>query len=257
MINGILLDISGVLHEGDKVVAGAAEAVKRLRAAGLAVRFLTNTTRRSRRRLIEDMRALGIEVDPEEVFTPAAVAMGWLSQNGFAPHLLVHPTLREDFSGCSTGGPAAVVVGDAAQGFSYDNMNAAFRALEHGAPFLALARNRVFRDKDGELSLDAGPFVEALEFASGTKARLCGKPSPEFFQASMDSMGCRPDEAAMIGDDAESDVAGALAAGLAMGVLVRTGKYRPGDEGRFTPAPSSVVGDITEAADLILAHRAG
>ena len=52
-----------------------------------------------------------------------------------------------------------------------------------GAPLLALAHNRVFRDTDGFLSLDAGAFVAALEYASGKQAILLGKPSKAFFKA--------------------------------------------------------------------------
>lgn len=255
MITGVLLDISGVLHEGDKAVPGAAEAVQRLHAAGLPVRFLTNSTRRSKRRLIEELAAFGIGVAPDEVFTPVAAARAWLDENGHVPHLLIHPGLEEDFADCGTEGPVAVVVGDAADRFSYQNMNNAFRALQDGAPFLALAANRVFRDKDGLLSLDAGPFVHALEYASGTKPILFGKPEADFFRATVTSMGCDPALAVMIGDDAESDVAGALAAGIGLGILVRTGKYRDGDEDRVDPRPSAVVADVGEAVDLILSER--
>ncbi|MEK1931201.1 MAG: HAD-IA family hydrolase, partial [Pararhizobium sp.] len=100
--------------------------------------------------------------------------------------------------------------------------------------------------------LDAGPFVEALECASGTKARLFGKPSPEFFLAAVASTGCDPADVAMVGDDAQSDVAGALSAGIGMGILVRTGKYRHGDENSVEPKPSAVVEDIWAAGCLIL-----
>ncbi|MCY1303665.1 HAD hydrolase [compost metagenome] len=68
-------------------------------------------------------------------------------------------------------------------------------------------------------------------------------------------MGLDPADLAMIGDDAESDTAGALAAGIGTAILVRSGKYRDGDERRFQPAPSAVVDDITAACDLILAIR--
>lgn len=255
MIKGVLLDISGVLSDGAEAIPGAAEAVARLRAAGLPVRFLTNTTRRPKRRLIENLKKLGIATGPDEVFTPVAAARHWLAENGYRPHLLVHTDLKEDFADCASDGPLAVVFGDAAHGFTYDAMNAAFRALRHGAPFLALAANRVFKDADGDLSLDAGPFVKALEFASGTQARLLGKPAPDFFRASVASMGCEPAETVMVGDDAESDVAGALAAGIGAGILVRTGKYHEDDEARVEPHPTAVVADISAAVDWILDHR--
>ncbi len=72
------------------------------------------------------------------------------------------------------------------------------------------------------------------------------------------SLGCPAEAAVMVGDDVESDIAGAMAADLA-GLLVRTGKYRSGDEARITPPPSAVLADLSEAVDWILerARRAG
>ncbi len=126
-------------------------------------------------------------------------------------------------------------------------------AVEQGASFLALARNRSFQDADGALSLDAGPFVAALEYASGREATLFGKPSRAFFEAALGSLGCAADQAVMVGDDVESDVAGAMAVGL-MGVLLRCGKYRPGDEALVEPPPSAVLADLAEAIDWIMAR---
>ena len=57
----------------------------------------------------------------------------------------------------------------------------------------------------------------------------------------------------MVGDDVEADVGGAMAAGL-KGVLVRTGKYRPGDEDRIDPPSDAVCADLSEAAGWILAR---
>lgn len=257
MIRGVLLDIAGVLCDGETPVPGAPLSVARLRAAGLRVGFLTNTTRQPKRRIVERLGALGIAARPEEVFTPAAAACAWLTAGGFSPQLLIHPDLAEDFADCPRDGPPAIVLGDAGDGFTYAALNAAFRAILGGAPFLALAANRVFRDADGVLSLDAGAFVHALEYASGQPARVLGKPAPDFFAAALAQLGCSGAEAAMVGDDAESDVAGALVAGLGTAILVRTGKYRPGDEARHAPPPSAVVEDIAAACAHLLAKSAG
>ena len=126
----------------------------------------------------------------------------------------MHPALREDFSGLKTDGEEAVVVGDASEFFTYDLLNQAYRKIRHGAAFLALAKNRNFLDHDGELSLDAGPFVAALEYASGREATVLGKPTAKFFNLAVESLRCAPDEVVMIGDDVEADVGGAMAAGL-------------------------------------------
>jgi HAD superfamily hydrolase (TIGR01458 family) len=247
----ILLDISGVLYTGDAAVPGAVGALAALRDAGEPVRCLTNTTRQPKRRIVEKLARLGFEVAPAEILTPAEAACDWLRREGYAPHLLVHPDLEEDFAGLPDTGPRAVVLGDAGRFFDYDRLNAAFRVLDGGAPFLALAANRVFRDADGALSMDAGAFVRALEYASGTEARLFGKPAPAFFAAAAASMGADLGRTTMIGDDAEADIAGARAAGVGRAILVRTGKYRPGDETRFTPPPTALARDIAEAVALV------
>jgi HAD superfamily hydrolase (TIGR01458 family) len=128
-----------------------------------------------------------------------------------------------------------VVVGDAQHNFNYENLNKAFRILDEGAQLIAIANNRYFKDNDGALSMDAGCFVSALEYVSGQKAHLIGKPSKEFYHLAAKSLGVLSQECVMIGDDIESDVAGAQQAGLT-GVLVKTGKFNSKDlEREFTP----------------------
>ncbi|MCP4317788.1 MAG: TIGR01458 family HAD-type hydrolase [Hyphomicrobiales bacterium] len=255
MIKGVLLDLSGVIYVGNQVLPGTLEAIARLRDAGLPVRFLTNTTRTPKNGILRRLRAMGLSIAEDELFTPAEAACNWLAANKRSPHLLIHPDLGEDFQGLTTWDAKAVVIGDAGTGFTFDTLNAAFRSLMGGAEFLALATNRTFRDDDGELSLDAGAFVAALEFATQRKATVLGKPSTDFFSAALASMGCAAGDAVMVGDDAEMDVSGALSAGLADGVLVRTGKYLAGAETSVDPAPSAVVDDLPAAVRWIMERR--
>lgn len=253
MIKGVLLDLAGVLYDAGRAVPGSVKAVARLQETGLPVRFLTNSTRAPRRVLLQKLNTMGFTVTPEALFTPARAACDWLVQAGAVPHLLIHPDLAEDFESTpTTGARRAVVVGDAAGHFTYDAMNAAFRELERGADLLALAANRSFRDADGALSIDAGAFVAALEYAAGITATVLGKPSPEYFAAALHSMDCVAADAVMVGDDAEADVAGALKAGLGQAVLVRTGKYRDLDETAHAPHPNHVADDLNAAVTWIL-----
>ena len=129
-----------------------------------------------------------------------------------------------------------VVVGDLADGFTYARLDEAFRCLMDGAELLALQKNRYWLTEAG-LSLDAGPFVAALEYASGKSAAVVGKPQPAFFRLALQDMRLQAGEVAMVGDDPESDVVGARESGL-KGVQVRTGKWRPGED--------------VEGADLVL-----
>ena len=203
VVRGILLDLDGVVYVGGSALPGSLEAISRIRAAELPLKFITNTTRRPRRRIVRDLAQLGLQVAPEDVYTPAALAHDFLARRNLAPFLVVHPELREDFSGLRTDGEEAVVVGDAGEFFTYDLLNRAYRKILQGAEFLALAKNRNFLDHDGELSLDAGPFVAALEYASGREATVLGKPAPTFFKLAVEGLRCAVEDVAMIGDDAE------------------------------------------------------
>lgn len=185
-----------------------------------------------------------MRIDVAHVYTPAALARAYCAERGLAPFLVTHPDLAQDFAGLPSAGREAVVVGDAGDYFTYAQMNAAFRKLTHGADFLALATNRAFQDGDGELSLDAGPFVAALEFASRRKATVFGKPARAFFDAAVAGLGLPHGEVAMIGDDVEADVGGALDAGLS-GILVRTGKYRSGQELALARPPTLVADSLS------------
>ena len=185
----------------------------------------------------QDLAQLGLQVAIEDVYTPAAIAHEFLTRRNLEPFSVVHPDLREDFSGLTTDGDEAVVVGDAGEFFTYDLLNQAYRKILRGAAFLALAKNRDFLDHDGDMSLDAGPFVAGLEYASGREATVLGKPSSTFFTLAVEGLQCAVENVAMIGDDAEADVGGAMAAGL-MGILVQTGKYRPGQEAHLLERPT-------------------
>lgn len=250
MKRGVLLDLSGVLYVGDEAVPGAVEALARLRDAGLAVRFVTNVTRRPFEEILESLRALGFDMSADELLTAPRAARRYLEAHDLHPYLLVHPALEREFADLARAPPDAVLLGDAEKRFRYENLNRAFRLLMDGAPLLAMGDNRYFRDKDG-LSLDIGPFVAALEYASDKRAVILGKPSADFFRVAVDALGCAPEEAVMVGDDALADVDGALAAGL-QGILVRTGKYRDGDEDRITHTGAVVVADVAAAAERIL-----
>lgn len=250
MIRAVLCDLSGVLYQGETAFEGALDALLSFQAAGIPVKYITNTTRNPRRVLMNRLLGMGFRLGEKDLFTPATAALSHLRAHGLSPHLLVHPRLEPEFADLPSGEPNAVLVGDAGEGFSYGSLNAAFRLVMEGAPLLALGVNRYFRE-DGGLSLDAGPFVRALEYAASVQALVLGKPSADFFRTAIADFGVPPEQVVMIGDDYESDVEGAMAAGL-KGILVRTGKYRDGDEDRISRPGAAVCDDIGSAVDLIL-----
>ena len=120
-----------------------------------------------------------------------------------------------------------------------------FRLCQQGAPLVGIGANRYF-SADGELWLDAGPFIRAVEYAAGVKAVIMGKPSRDFFRQAIAAANVDPGMTLMVGDDVYGDVEGALNAGLAA-CLVRTGKYQAGDETRI----SGVFGNAASLGECV------
>jgi HAD superfamily hydrolase (TIGR01458 family) len=258
-VRAVLLDLDGVLYVEQQPIPGAREAVAALRAAGLGLRFVTNTTSRSRTRTLAHLRALGFAVDDDELVTPAALAVRHCRERGHRTVALVtNDELKQDFAGLTEveHGADAVIVGDLGDRFGYEVLNRAFRLVLDGAELVALQKNRFWRTPDG-LSLDVGPFVAALEYATGREAFVVGKPAAAFFALPLAELGVEAGAAAMVGDDVETDVGGALDAGL-RAVLVRTGKYRE-DVVRATGIePTAVVETIEDVPALLgIVRRSG
>lgn len=251
----VFIDLSGTLHVGRQPLPGAIEAVSRLRQSGYRVRFVTNTSTKSRRHLQAILKKIGFDIALEELFTAPLVVHRYLRKHGLRPHLLIHPDLLEEFEDLPRKDPNAVVVGCALEHFTYENLNRAFRVLKQGAQLIATGRTGCFEGPQG-LQLDTGPFVAALEFAAGCEALVLGKPSTGFFAAAREEFSCPATRITMIGDDAASDVGGAMAAGM-RGILVQTGKYRPGDEDKIGHGEAIVVPGMLEAVEQIIALDQG
>ena len=248
-IGGLLLDVGGVLYQGDEALPGAAAALKRLKASHLPFRLLTNTTRTTRAALAARLAHFGLDVTEDSIVTPASAAAAILDADGARAHLLVHPDLIPDCPP-EAEAPNAVLIGDAGEHFTFERLNRAFGILIDGGRLYALGRNRFFRGKDG-FELDAGPFVAALEYAAEVEATLIGKPSPDFFRAAAAAFGLPAEKVLMVGDDLEADVAGARGAGLEA-TLVCTGKYRKGDAMAAKKGGAHVAASFAEFVDELL-----
>lgn len=244
----ICFDVDGTLTDGVRgpEIAGAARALRLVRAA-FPVRLVTNTTSVPHAALARHLTMLGLLDEPESLLTPATVAARVLPERGHdSGILLVEPGARADYAWFrdDPAGPA-VVLATEAHDHRVADLQPAFRRLLEGAAFYTLQRNRYFRRGDA-LVTDLGPLASFFTYASGVDAETLGKPSPLLYDAIAREAGVPRREIVMVGDDAEFDVAASVALGM-RAILVRTGKYREGDESRVSPKPSAVLGS---AADL-------
>lgn len=256
-IRGLLLDISGVLYDsggegGGVPIPGSIEAVKKIKASGLKLRFCTNETQVTRDKLVEKLQRLGFDIVVNEITAPAPAACHVLKERNLRPHLLIHEDVVPEFAGVDKSNPNCVVVGDAAENFSYKNLNEAFRVLIglDNPVLISMGRGRYYKETDG-LKLDVGVYMKALEYACDIQAEVVGKPAKMFFQSALAEMGIEPHQAIMIGDDIVNDVGGAQQSGM-RALQVRTGKYRPCDEHHAEVKADGYVNNLAEAVDVIL-----
>ncbi|KAI6106173.1 HAD-like domain-containing protein [Pisolithus croceorrhizus] len=224
VLSALLIDISGTLLVGTAPTTGAARALARLRAARVPFRFCSNTSKESTQEICRRLAEASIHVLPGEVWTSVGALKGVLKDAGVRrPYTLLSPSARAECLGIDPGTTNdhsqdnsidpydAVVVGLAPSVLDYEHLNTAFRILvgEHEnekrrgdpsslssasvttqrPPLIALHKARYIQASDHALSLGPGPFVAALEEASGTRARIVGKPTKLFFETVVKSFG--------------------------------------------------------------------
>ncbi len=253
-VRGFLIDLDGVLYVGDQAIRGARETIDLLRERNFTFRFVSNTTRKCRNTLAEQLSAMGFSIPVEYIFTPPLAAISYLGHaNKNHCYLLTTGDVYRDFEHagiCNTGSQVDfVIIGDAGNKITYDSLNTAFRHLMDGADLIALEKDRYWMAPGG-LLLSAGPFVQALEFATGKTATIMGKPSKTFFELALRDMGLRADQVAMIGDDILTDIGGAYTVGM-QGILVRTGKYRKEAVDNAPVKPAFIINSIAELRDIL------
>ena len=253
-VKGFLIDLDGVLYQGDQPIDGAQAAIELLVEKKYRFRFVSNTTRKCRKTISDRLARLGFEIPESSIFTPPLAAIARMNAAGKHRCMLVTTgDVHKDFEHtCDLNGGAAtdyVVIGDAGDAMTYRLLNAAFSAVNAGAGILALEKDRSWMSPDG-LMLSAGPFVAALEFATGKTATVVGKPSPMFFEMALKDMNVHPDQAVIIGDDILTDIAGARSIGM-KAVLVRTGKFNEESLRSAPVIPDWVINSIASIGDLL------
>lgn len=252
-MTALLIDLDGVVYAGDTAIPGARDALAWIAAQQIPHLFLTNTTSRPRSALVAKLAAMSIDVDQTQILTPPVAAAAWLADHvGGEIALFVPEATYAEFASLRiargrdpAARVAAVVVGDYGEGWTFAELNRAFRLLMHEPKpaLVALGMTRYWLAADG-LRLDTGPFVTALAVAAGVEPVVLGKPAAPFFETALTMVDAGASSTLMIGDDVRADIGGAQACGLA-GALVRTGKFRPDDLGGDV-APDYVLDSIAD-----------
>ena len=251
-VQGLLVDLDGVLYIGDEVLEGAVTTLELLKSAGFPIRCVTNTTTKSTSTLARRLETMGLPVEANEIVNAPKAAVQYLrSLDSPRVRLVLSEDAATEFSEfeADAENPDVVVIGDIGSAWDYDLLSELFGHLVGGAGLVALHKGRYYQGSEG-LVLDIGGFVAALEYSSGIDATVIGKPSKRFFQMAVRDMGLEPHDVAMVGDDIDSDVGGAKKGGL-KGILVKTGKYREQLVRQSDVVPDAVIGSIKDLPQLL------
>jgi len=253
-MQSFLIDLDGVLYVGGNPIPGVRECLEKMDEMGCSNRFVSNSTRRCRDSVALRLKGLGYDIPANHIFTPSLKAIDIMKSSGRDRCFLL--TAGDVFRDFETAGIHIadenvdyIVVGDAGNDFTFNRLNQALRLILNGAEILALEKDRYWMEPEG-LVMSTGPFVAALEYASGKKAELMGKPSPEFFQMALSDLEVGPEDAAMVGDDILTDVKGAQEMGM-QGILVKTGKYRDDLAASSGVVPDLVLESLASLAENI------
>lgn len=250
---GVVVDLDGVCYRGPTAIEGSADAVTRLRKAGVGVVFATNNATRTQAEGADKLRALGFDAAPDEIIT-SAVAAAALLEPGTRCLVVGMSGLRAALRdrGCvlvDQPDEADAVVTGLDRDLTYDLLVRATRALLGGVRFVASNADATFPAADG-ISPGAGAILAALERASQRTAEVAGKPQPALFEAAARWLPDGP--LLMVGDRLETDIAGAAALGWDTAVVL-TGVTDRGMLAAANPAPTYVADDLATLVDRLLA----
>ena len=232
-----LFDLDGVFYRGkeSRVKIGGTKAVEAIRAGGRKLFVLTNNSTDASETVHRRLVDFDIPVRKEEVLTSAKLTAEYLRDvHGKVSYFLVgEPGLDSEMKRCGhtrvEGEKADFVVIGLDRGITYEVLDHGARVARKGAGIVATHDSALFMYRSGP-AMAAGPLVRAIEYASGKRATVIGKPSPLMFRIALKRAGVRRGDAVMVGDQLDTDIAGAVRAGIDP-ILVTSGVDR--DAGRY------------------------
>jgi len=252
-IEALLIDLEGVLYSDRDLIPGSIEALTELKKGGYKLRFLTNTTNSPRKFIFKKLSNFGFDIAEKEIFTPIIATKNYLRDNGVKKiSLVTNIEIIEEFNEyeITQKDPEAVIMGDIYKNFNWEILDRIFKLVYvNNAALIALHQNK-YCMRDGNVSLDLGPFVKAVEYASNKKSILMGKPEKNFFDLAIKDMNIEKDSVLMIGDDIISDIKGAKDSGL-NAIQVKTGKYQNSDCENKISQPDERIDSIVDLLKIL------
>lgn len=253
-LDGLVVDLDGVVWIGPAAVPGSVAALDELRRRGVRLVFVTNDPRASRADYATQLRGLGVDTDESEIVTSSSALASLLAAEaaGKRAYVIGSPALKGEVAAAGlelldddAGRDADVVVVGGHAGFDYGELRIAAQAVRRGAPLYATGRDAVFPMPDGPWP-GTGAVLAAVETAGGKEATVIGKPEPLIFEHAR-SLLADCEHVAIVGDNLDSDIAGGRRAGLTT-ILVLTGNATRADLEASAVRPDVVLPDLEAVA---------
>lgn len=236
-----IFDLDGTLYRGDQVLPEAVAALKRIRAAGHLVRFLTNNSSTAIEAVAAKLNRMGYEASPEEVTTSATATATFLKAQGIETVQCLGEaglveTLRKH--GLQAVGPEAdwekpaeAVAAGIFRQLTYPHLAKAMTAIRAGARFIATNADATYPMEGDHLIPGAGSIIAALRTCSETEPFVIGKPNPYITHLVLEEAGVSASETLVVGDRMDTDIESGIAAGCQT-LLVLTGVAKTAPPGQ-------------------------
>jgi NagD protein len=249
-----LMDMDGVIVQGNTPVPGAAEFIERLRAAGARFLVLTNNSIYTPRDLANRLRYLGIPVPDEAIYTSGIATARFLQSqrpNGSA-YVIGEAGLTTAMHAAgyvlTEFAPDYVVLGET-RTYSFEQITKAIRLIDGGARFICTNPDATGPSNEGALPA-AGSVAALISKATGVAPYFVGKPNPIMMRSALNAIEAHSETTAMIGDRMDTDMLCGLEAGLHT-ILVLTGISTREEGERYPYRPSRIVDSVADLIDEV------
>ena len=249
-----LSDMDGVLVHEELAIPGAADFVRRLRDRGAPFLVLTNNSIYTRRDLAARLRASGLDVPEERIWTSALATARFLETQrpGGTAFTIgeagLTTALHEAGYTLTERDPDYVVLGET-RTYSFERITQAIRLIGLGARFIATNPDATGPAPDGPLPA-TGSVAALISRATGVDPYYVGKPNPLMMRSALNAIEAHSETTAMIGDRMDTDVISGLEAGL-HAILVLTGVATRAAAERFPYRPSRIVDSVADLVDEV------
>jgi NagD protein len=246
-----LTDMDGVLVHEEDPIAGATEFVEALKASGKKFLVLTNNSIFTPRDLSARLRASGLVVPEDRIWTSALATADFLAAQipGGSAYVIgesgMTTALHEAGFVMTENAPDYVVIGET-RNYSFEAITKAIRLIVDGSRFIVTNPDATGPSPDGPMPA-TGSVAALISKATGKEPYVVGKPNPMMFRSAMNKIGAHSENTGMIGDRMDTDIVAGIEAGLHT-VLVLTGISDRAEIERYPFRPDEVLDSV---ADLV------